>query len=92
MFQGSSVNPIQNGDNKILDDVKALGTIAATAGAAGTGSLAVATITSSAPGILGVLGFTTTTVVILPVAGVVAAAGLVGYGIYKDVQAAQSHK
>ena len=65
------------------NDVKALGAIAATASAAGTGSITVATITSTAPGILGVLGFTTTATVALPVAGLVAAGGLFGYGFYK---------
>ncbi|GJD20669.1 hypothetical protein RIVM261_056250 [Rivularia sp. IAM M-261] len=76
----------------MLDDAKALGTIAASAGAAGAGSITVATITSSAPGILGVLGFITTTAVTLPIAGVVAAAGLVGYGLYKGIKAAQGNK
>ena len=64
-------------------DAKALGAIAATASAAGTGSITVATITSTASGILGVLGFTTTTAVALPVAGIVAAGGLFGFGLCK---------
>lgn len=67
----------------MIDDAKALGAIAATASAAGTGSVTVATISSSAPGILGALGFATTTTVALPVAGVVAAGGLLCYGAYK---------
>lgn len=68
------------------NDVKALGAIAATASAAGTGSITVATITSTAPGILGVLGFTTTTTVALPVAGLVAAGGLLGFGFCKALE------
>ncbi len=67
----------------MLDDAKALSAIAATASAAGSGSVTVATITSTAPGIMGALGLTTTTVVALPVAGVVAAGGLLCYGAYK---------
>jgi hypothetical protein len=67
----------------MLDDAKALGAIAATASATGAGSVTVATITTSAPGIMGALGITTTTVVALPVAGVVAAGGLLFYGAYK---------
>ena len=65
------------------DDAKALVAIAGTASAAGTGSVTVATITSTAPGILGVLGFTTTTTVALPVAGIVAAGGLLWFGACK---------
>ena len=42
-----------------------------------------------APGILGVIGFTTTTTVALPVAGIVAVAGLVGFGIFKGVEMAR---
>lgn len=72
-----------------MDDMKAIGAIVTSAAAAGTGSIPVATITSSAPGVLGVLGFTTTTTVVLPVAGVVAAGGLLGYAVYKGIQAAQ---
>lgn len=75
----------------MMDTGKALGAIAATSSAVGGGSITVATITSSAPGILGVLGFTTTTAVTLPVAGVVAAASLIGYGVYKGVQLASKN-
>ncbi|MEA5472098.1 hypothetical protein [Spirulina sp. 06S082] len=74
-----------------MDDVKVAGAI--TGGAAslvGAGSVTIATITAPAPGILGVIGLTTTTTVALPVAGVVAAAGLVGFGIYKGVQFAKN--
>lgn len=69
-----------------MDDLKVVGAITSAAAATGTGSVTIATVTSSAPGILGVLGFTTTTTVALPVAGIVAAAGLVGFGIYKGVE------
>lgn len=41
------------------------------------------------PGILGAIELTTTTTVALPVAGVVAVAGLVGYGVYKGIQFVQ---
>ena len=72
-----------------MNDAKAVAAILTSSAAAGTGSISVATITSSAPGLLGVIGFTTTTTVALPVAGVVAVAGLVGYGLYKGVKAAK---
>jgi hypothetical protein len=73
-----------------MDDIKAIGAIATAVGtSAGAGAISVATITSSAPGILGVIGFTTTTTVALPITGVVALAGLVGYGLYKGIQKAQ---
>lgn len=66
------------------DDVKALASIAGTAATAvGAGSIVVAEITAPAAGILGVIGFTTTTTVALPVAGLVAAGGLLGFGICK---------
>ena len=64
------------------------GFFSSVAAAFGTGSVTVATITSSAPGILGVIGFTTTTIVTLPVAGVAAVAALVGFGVYKGVEIA----
>ena len=47
------------------------------------GSITVATVTSAAPGILGAVGLTTTTVVALPAAGVVAVAGLTALGVKK---------
>lgn len=72
-----------------MDDLKIVGAITSAAAATGTGSVTIATVTSSAPGILGVLGFTTTTAVTLPVAGIVAAAGLVGFGFYKGVKFAR---
>lgn len=72
-----------------MDDLKVVGAITSAAAATGTGTVTVATLTSSAPGILGVLGFTTTTTVALPVAGIVATAGLVGYGVYKAVEFAR---
>jgi hypothetical protein len=72
-----------------MDDLKVVDAITSAAAATGTGSVTIATVTSSAPGILGVLGFTTTTTVALPVAGIVTAAGLVGFGIYKGVEFAR---
>jgi hypothetical protein len=67
-----------------MDDAKIVGGIAATAASTvGAGSITVATVTSSAPGLLGVIGLTTTTTVALPVAGIVAGAGLVTYGVVK---------
>jgi hypothetical protein len=74
------------------DDVNALATIAGTATAAGTGSITVATITAPAAGILGVIGFTTTTTVALPVAGLVAAGGLLWFGACKAHEALTSSK
>ena len=72
-----------------MDDLKMVGAITSAAAATGTGSVTIATITSSAPGILGAIGFTTTTTVALPVAGVVAVAGLVAFGVYKGVEMAR---
>ena len=46
-------------------------------------------LVETAPGILGVIGFITTTTVGLPVAGVVAAGALVGFGVYKGVEIAR---
>jgi hypothetical protein len=72
------------------EDVLAVGSIAAASSAAASlGSITVATVTSAVPGILGWVGLTTTTVVALPAAGIVAGAGLVGYGVYKGIQLAQ---
>lgn len=70
--------------------MKAIAGIVTAAGtSAGAGAISVATITSSAPGFLGIIGFTTTTTVALPVAGIVGVAGLLGYGIWKGIQYAQ---
>lgn len=69
------------------DDVKALASIAGTAASAvGAGSIVVAEITAPAAGILGAVGFTATTTVALPVAGLVAAGGLIGFGFCKAVE------
>lgn len=66
------------------EDSAILGAItAASSTVAGLGSVTVATVTSTAPGILGVLAFTTTTAVALPAAGIVAVAGLAAYGVKK---------
>jgi len=76
-----------------MNDLKALGAIASTAVATIGTEVAVATISTTVPaaGIAGFFGFTTiaTTVVTLPVGGVVAAAGLLGFGIYKGVELAR---
>jgi hypothetical protein len=72
-----------------MNDLKVVSAITSAATATGMGSVTIATVTSPAPGILGVLGLTTTTTVALPVAGIVAAAGLVGFGIYKGVEFAR---
>jgi uncharacterized membrane protein len=68
------------------DDLNALATIAGTAASAvGAGSIVVAEIVAPATGFLGVVGFTTTTTIALPVAGLVAAGGLLGFGFCKAV-------
>jgi hypothetical protein len=85
--KGSAENIFQ------IKDLKALGAItgfASTAAAAHLGSITVATMTSAAPGIAGWLGFTATSVVALPVAGVVTAGGLLAYGGYKVVKFLQT--
>ncbi|MEM7593411.1 MAG: hypothetical protein AAF383_18165 [Cyanobacteria bacterium P01_A01_bin.83] len=70
-------------------EVKAVGALATTvASTAGAGSITVATVTTSAPGILGAIGLTTTTTVALPVAGILGASALLGYGVYKGVKMA----
>ncbi|MEC4986680.1 MAG: hypothetical protein SAJ37_11325 [Oscillatoria sp. PMC 1068.18] len=81
---------------KITDFSKDIGAVAAITGmataigAATSGaSVTVATITTSAPGILGMLGIGVTSTVALPVAGVVGATGLVGYGIYRGIDYAR---
>ncbi|MEG4851332.1 hypothetical protein QUB10_10500 [Microcoleus sp. B5-D4] len=72
-----------------MDDLKMAGFFSSVAAAFGTTSVTVATITSSAPGILGAIGFTTTTIITLPAAGVVAAGALVGLGVYKGIEIAR---
>lgn len=70
-------------------EVTAVGAIATTvASTAGAGSITVATLTTSAPGILGAIGLTTTTTVALPVAGIIGASALLGYGVYQGVKMA----
>jgi hypothetical protein len=74
-------------EDNTMDDAKIIGGIVtAAASSAGAGSITVATVTSSAPGILGAIGLTTTTTVALPVAGIVATAGLAAYGVFKVVK------
>ncbi|WP_460194089.1 hypothetical protein [Thermosynechococcus sp. FA-CM-4201] len=74
------------------------GTVLTTTGIAaaiGAGELiipvAIATSTVPAAGLAGWLGFTTTatTVVGVPALGVIAAASLVGYSVYKGIEVAQ---
>jgi hypothetical protein len=77
-----------------MGNLKALSTIGtAVATMIRTDSVVVATMRSTiaAPGILGYLGLTrtATTVISLPVVGVVTVAGLIGYGIYQGVKYAQ---
>ncbi len=75
-------------DNK---DVQAIAAIAgASSASAGLGSITLLTTTTTAHGILALLGAGTTTVVALPVAGLVAASGLIAYGGYKVVKYVQS--
>ena len=70
-------------------EITAVGAIATTiASSTGVGSITVATLTTSAPGILGAIGLTTTTAVTLPVAGIFGVSALVGYGVYKGVSMA----
>lgn len=73
-----------------MDKIKVVtGAITGVASLAGSGTVTVATLTTPAPGILGLVGLTTTTTVTLPVAGIVATAGLVGYGVYKGIKLAK---
>lgn len=83
----------KNADNNIFknEDVQAIAAIAGSTGAtAGLGSITVLTYTTTAHGILALLGAGTTTVVSLPVAGIVATGGLLAYGGYKVVKYMQS--
>jgi hypothetical protein len=73
----------------MLANEKALGALAATASSI-PGTVTVATITTPATGIAGLLGFTTTAAVTLPVAGIVVVAAAIGYGVYKGVEAAKT--
>lgn len=69
------------------EDVQAIAAIAGASGAtAGLGSVTVLTWTTTAHGIMALLGAGTTTVIALPVAGVVATSGLLAYGGYKVVK------
>jgi hypothetical protein len=75
------------------NDVNALASIAGTAASAvGAGSIVVAEITAPAAGLLGFLGVTTTTTVALPVAGIVAAGGLLWFGACKAQEYLESQK
>ena len=73
------------------EDVQAIAAIAGASGAAaGLGSVTVLTWTTTAHGIMALLGAGTTTVIALPVAGVVATGGLLAYGGYKVVKYLQT--
>jgi hypothetical protein len=75
------------------EDAKALAAIAGTAASAvGAGSIVVAEVTAPAAGLLGFLGVTTTTTVALPVAGIIAAGGLLCFGAWKAHEALTSQK
>jgi hypothetical protein len=50
------------------------------------GSIVVAEITTPTTGILGAVGFTTTTTVALPVTGLIAAGSLIGFGCFKTFE------
>ena len=71
-------------------DIGAVMAITGTATAIGVAThgaaLTVATITTTAPGILGMLGLGVTSTVALPVAGVVGATALAGYGVYRGME------
>lgn len=69
-------------------DVKVISALASSA-AAIPGSITVATVTTPAAGIAGVLGFTATSAVALPIGGVIAVGALVSYGVHKGLQAAK---
>ena len=75
------------------NEITAVGAIATTvASSTGAESITVATLTTSAPGIFGAIGLTTTTTVTLPIAGVVGVSALVGSRIYKGVQMATNQQ
>jgi hypothetical protein len=83
----------KSADNNIFkkEEVQTIAAIAGASGATtGLGSITVLTATTTAHGILALLGAGTTTVVALPVAGIVAASGLIAYGGYKVVKYIQS--
>ena len=83
---------VKNTDNIFKnEDVQAIAAIASATGAsAGLGSITVLTYTTTAHGILALLGAGTTTVVALLVAGIVATGGLLAYGGYKVIKYVQS--
>lgn len=62
-------------------ELKAFGAVAASAASMIPGAVTVATLTAPAPGIAGMLGFTATTVVSVPLAApVILGAGLIAGG------------
>ena len=73
--------------------MKALASIAGTAASdISAGSIVVAEVTAPAAGLLGFLGVTTTTTIALPVAGIVAAGGLLWFGACKAQEYLESQK
>lgn len=77
-----------------MDELATTGTAAAAVGAAAGigGTVTVATITTPAAGLLGAVGFTTTTVVALPVAGIVLAGAAAAFGIKKGLEFYEKNK
>ncbi len=67
-----------------------IGTLSSATAAANLGSITIFTTTTTAHGILAVLGAGTTTVFAVPAAGVVAVGGLLAYGGYKVIKYMQN--
>jgi len=80
------------GENTFSEDLGALGFIGtlSSAAAANLGSITILTTTTTAHGILALLGAGTTTVFAVPAAGAVAVSGLLAYGGYKVLKYMQS--
>lgn len=80
------------GESTFSEDLGALGFIGtlSSAAAANLGSITILTTTTTAHGILALLGAGTTTVFAVPAAGAVAVSGLLAYGGYKVIKYMQS--
>jgi hypothetical protein len=92
-IEKEALEKTKSADNNIFkkEEVQTIAAIAGASGAtAGLGSITVLTTTTTAHGILALLGAGTTTVVALPVGGIVAASGLIAYGGYKVFRYVQS--
>ena len=76
-----------------MNQITPVGAITAAVSSAATltggGSITIATVTTTAPGILGAIGLTTTSAVAVPVAAVAAVAVVAGVGIFYGVKMAQ---